>query len=304
MWGKIVGVIILIIIAVGLFVPVGSITNTVSNDNNTSDVAVTYGETTYNNGNYKNTVDQYFQDNGNLDLNHVKQTVITADDVNKISGDISHKTYNSNQVLSCAMVDLNTNDDIQVDVDKSKITTVTESMYKSALNSSGITKGHVIVTSPTTATGESALAGVMKSYETATGKEIPSDLKDAANNEIYTESQVVNNTNASADDVANLVSQAKEQASQQNTTDNQTITNIVNNVASNNNINLSNNDVNLIVQSVSQSQSVKDQATDYQSQISDYVDTNGSQTLFQQLWNMLQSLINNNGSSSNTNYSN
>ncbi|MGI6564225.1 MAG: DUF1002 domain-containing protein [Methanosphaera sp.] len=304
MWGKIVGVVILIIIAVGLFVPVGSITNTVSNDNNTSDVAVTYGETTYNNGNYKNTVDQYFQDNGNLDLNHVKQTVITADDVNKISGDISHKTYNSNQVLSCAMVDLNTNDDIQVDVDKSKITTVTESMYKSALNSSGITKGHVIVTSPTTATGESALAGVMKSYETATGKEIPSDLKDAANNEIYTESQVVNNTNASADDVANLVSQAKEQASQQNTTDNQTITNIVNNVASNNNINLSNNDVNLIVQSVSQSQSVKDQATDYQSQISDYVDNNGSQSLFQQLWEMLQSLINNNGSSSNTNYSN
>ena len=304
MWGKIVGVIILIIIAVGLFVPVGSITNTVSNDNNTSDVAVTYGETTYNNGNYKNTVDQYFQDNGNLDLNHVKQTVITADDVNKISGDIRHKTYNSNQVLSCAMVDLNTNDDIQVDVDKSKITTVTESMYKSALNSSGITKGHVIVTSPTTATGESALAGVMKSYETATGKEIPSDLKDAANNEIYTESQVVNNTNTSADDVANLVSQAKEQASQQNTTDNQTITNIVNNVASNNNINLSNNDVNLIVQSVSQSQSVKDQATDYQSQISDYVNNNGSQSIFQQLWEMLQSLINNNGSSSNTNYSN
>ena len=304
MWGKIVGVIILIIIAVGLFVPVGSITNTVSNDNNTSDVAVTYGETTYNNGNYKNTVDQYFQDNGNLDLNHVKQTVITANDVNKISGDISHKTYNSNQVLSCAMVDLNTNDDIQVDVDKSKITTVTESMYKSALNSSGITKGHVIVTSPTTATGESALAGVMKSYETATGKEIPSDLKDAANNEIYTESQVVNNTNASADDVANLVSQAKEQASQQNTTDNQTITNIVNNVASNNNINLSNNDVNLIVQSVSQSQSVKDQATDYQSQISDYVNNNGSQSLFQQLWEMLQTLINSNGSSSKTNYSN
>lgn len=300
MWGKIAGVIILVIIAVGLFVPVGSITQTTDSDNATS-VAVTYGETTYNNQNYKNTVDEYFRNNGNIDLNNTNQTIITADDVNQISSGISNRTYNENQILSCAMVDLNSNDDIQVDVDKSKITTVTESMYKSALNSSGITKGHVIVTSPTTATGESALAGVMKAYESATGKQIPDDLKDAANKEIYTESAVVNNSNVSADDVANLVSQVKEEASQQNTTDNQTIVNIVNNVASNNNINISDNDVNIIADSVSESQSVQDQASDYQSQVSDYINNDQAQTLFAQIWNAIQSMINGNSDSSNTN---
>ncbi len=85
--------------------------------------------------------------------------VITASDVNKISSDISHNTYNSNQILSCALVDLNGYNQIKVDVDTSKINTITPSMYQSALESAGITKGHVIITSPVSATGESALAG-------------------------------------------------------------------------------------------------------------------------------------------------
>ncbi|OED30573.1 DUF1002 domain-containing protein [Methanosphaera sp. WGK6] len=295
MWGKVAGAIILIIIVGGLFVPVGSITQS----NSTTAIAVTYGETTYNNQNYKEIVDEYFENNGNIKLNNANQTIITANDVNKISGDISNRTYNSNQILSCAMVDLNNNNDITVDVDTSKITTVTENMYKSALNSAGITKGHVIVTSPTPATGESALSGVMKSYETATGTEIPDELKDAANNEIYTESQIVNNTNASSDDIADLVSEAKEEVSKQNTTDSQTIITIINNIASNNNINISDNDANNLADSISQSQSVQDQALDYKQQVSEYMDSNSAQSLFSQIWNMIEDFLNRTNSSSN-----
>ena len=163
MWGKIIGIILIIFIIGGFVVPVGPIGQTAD-----SSIAVTYGETTYANQDYKDIVNQYFKDNGYNNLDNANKTIITANDVNAISQDISHKTYNSNQILSSALVDLNSNNDIKVDVDKSKITTVTESMYKTALNSSGITKGHVIVTSPTTATGESALAGILKSYEVAT----------------------------------------------------------------------------------------------------------------------------------------
>ena len=50
-------------------------------------------------------------------------------------------------------------------------------MYLSALKSAGITKGHVYVTSPVEATGESALAGIMNSYEVVTDVEIPESVK-------------------------------------------------------------------------------------------------------------------------------
>lgn len=292
MWGKIAGLLIIIFILFGLFVPINT-TDTGSNGSTqTSTIAITYGETTYNNQNYKNIVNQYFTDNSDVNLDDAKQTIITASEVNKISQGISNRTYNENQILSCALVDLSSKDDLKVDVDKSKITLVTENMYKSALNSSGITQGYVVVTSPTTATGESALAGVMQSYEKATGKQIPDALKDAANKEIYTESQVVNDSNATADQVADVVSQAKEEAEKQNTTDPTTITNIITNITQNNNININNNSINDLADSVATSQSLKGEASDYQSQISDYVNNNDAQTLFEQIYNYITSLFN------------
>lgn len=284
--GKIIGIIILIIVAGGLFIPLGS-----SGHGNDS-IAITYGETTYNNNEYKQMVNEYFENNGNVNLNDVDEKVITSNDVNRISEGISQRTYNSNQIFSCAMVDLSSNNNnIQVDVDP-KITTVTPKMYKSALNSSGITKGHVIVTSPVTATGESALAGIMKAYETATGQLIPEEVKNAANNEIYTQSEVVNNTNLSSDDVAALVDEAKEEVAKENTTNKETIINIVNNIASNNNIQISNNDVNILADSIQQTQSVQDKASDYQSQVSEYVNEDNARSLFDRIWDTIQSLIN------------
>lgn len=187
------------------------------------------------------------------------------------------------------MLDLSGNNDIQVDVDTSKITTVTPEMYKSALNSSGITKGHVYVTSPTVATGESALAGIMKSYETATGKQIPDTLKNSATKEIYTETSIVNQTGADPNKVADLVTQAKDQVSQQNVTDQNSITNIIINIASNNNINITQTQASDLASSISQSQQAQGQASDYQSQISNAINNTDTQSLIQQIWNMIQS---------------
>lgn len=304
--GKIIGLLILIIVAIGLFVPISStnVQNTNSGSNNNTlenPVAITYGETTFNNNNYKSVVDNYFQSNGQVNLENANKTVITAYDVNKISQDISQRTYNENQILSCAMVDLSKNNDLTVDVDKSTITTVTAEMYKSALSSSGITKGHVIVTSPTTATGESALAGVMKSYETATGTEIPEDLKNAANKEIYTQSEILEDTNASQEDVEKLINQTKEEVAKQNTTDQQTIITIINNVASNNNINLTQNNINNLADSIEKTQSVQDQAAEYKNQISQYANSPQAKSIFDQLMSYVQSFMNGNSININNN---
>lgn len=285
MSGKLIGIIILIIVAVGLFVPLGS-----SSGNGNNSIAVTYGETTYNNPEYKQMVDEYFEGNGHVSLKDADEKIITSNDVNRISSGISQRTYNSNQIFSCAMVDLSDNNNIKIDVDP-KITTVTPSMYKSALDSAGIKKGHVIVTSPITATGESALAGIMKAYETATGQLIPEEVKNAANNEIYTQSEVVNNTNLSADDVAKLVDDAKDEVEKENTTDKQTIINIVNNIASNNNIQISGDDINNIADSIQQTQSVQDKANQYQNQVSDHINSEDAQNIFDMIWRTIQSLL-------------
>lgn len=319
MWGKLAGVLIVLFILFGLFVPLNSIDQIGESSNesystSSSNIAITYGETTYNNENYKQIVDGYFNDHSNVNINEAKETVITANEVNKISKNISDRTYNQNQIFSCALVDLSNNDDLEINVDKSKTTLVTESMYKSALNSAGINKGYVVVTSPITATGESALAGVMQSYEKATGKTIPDQLKDVANKEIYTESQVVNDSNATPDEVANIVSEAKEQATQQNITDVGTINNIITNITQNNNINISSNSINQLADSVASTQQAQGEAHNYQSQISDYINSNSAQTLFEQIWNYITSFFDNtpnnidtsniNDNSSNNEYSN
>ncbi|MBO7159734.1 MAG: DUF1002 domain-containing protein, partial [Methanobrevibacter sp.] len=149
-------------------------------------VVITYGETAYMNQQYKSIVDDYFASKTNVDINSINSKVVTAGDVNKISGGFSGKYYNSNQIFSSALLDLNQNGEITVEVDSS-ITTITPEMYMSALKSAGIQGGHVYVTSPVSATGESALAGIMNCYEEATDVEIPENVKEAANQEIATQ---------------------------------------------------------------------------------------------------------------------
>lgn len=262
--------IILSILLIGIIIPVGFAASQ-------SQTVITYGETSYNNADYKNTVDNFFKTQAGVDLNNVESKVITASDVNKISSTITGKTYSSSQIYSSALVDLNDNDNLEVSVDKSKITTITGDMYISALKSSGITAGHVYVTSPVTATGESALAGIMNSYEVVTDVEIPDTVKEAANNEIYTQAEIVKNSDVDADDLSKLVDDVKEEVQENNVTDHVTIVNIINNYTTINNINITNSDIENLANSIEQIQNVQGDINSYQSEVSDiFNDTNAS----------------------------
>ena len=277
-----IGIIILSIILVGMVIPAGFSTND-------SQVVITYGETTHHNANYKNTVDDFFEQQAHVDMYKITSKIIYADEVNKISSSITGKTYNSNQIFSSALVDLNENDNLEVSVDKSKITTITGDMYISALKSAGITAGHVYVTSPVTATGESALAGIMNSYEEVTNVEIPDTVKEAANNEIYTQSEIVQNSNVTADEITELVDDVKETVKEENITDHQTIVNIINNYTVVNNINITNSDIENLATSIEQIQNVQADVDNYTSEVSDIfnntTDTDSVKGLFDGLFN-------------------
>ena len=275
---------ILGLILVGMLIPAGFSTD--------SNVVITYGETTYANSNYKSFVDNFFVDQANVDVNNVGIKTITADQVNQISGGITGKYYNSNQILSSALVDLNDNADLKVSVDKSKITTITGDMYISALKSAGITKGHVYVTSPVQATGESALAGIMNSYEEATDIEIPDSVKEAASDEIYTEAEIVDNSDVSAEELSQLVDQVKEEVSSENITDHDTIVNIINNYVENNNINITSYDIENLADTIEQVQNVQGDVNYYKDQVSDILgDTSTSGFSIDGLFDWIRSFL-------------
>ncbi len=277
-----IGIIILSIILVGMVIPAGFSTSD-------SQVVITYGETTHHNADYKNTVDDFFEQQAHVDMYKITSKIITAEEVNKVSSSITGKTYSSNQIFSSALVDLNENDNLEVSVDKSKITTITGDMYISALKSAGITAGHVYVTSPVTATGESALAGIMNSYEEVTNVEIPETVKEAANKEIYTQSEIVQNSNVSAEEISDLVDDVKETVKEENVTDHQTIVNIINNYTVVNNINITNSDIENLASSIEQTQNVQGDVNSYSTEVSDVfnntTDTNSVKGLFDGLFN-------------------
>lgn len=260
-------IILLSIIIVGILIPVGF-------SSNDKLIVITYGETTQHNSNYKSTVDEFFKQQSNLDPNNINSKIITANDVNKISKSITGKTYTSDQVFSSALVNLKDNNDLKVSVDKSKITTITGEMYLSALKSAGIKSGHVYVTSPVTATGESALAGIMNSYEEATNVKIPETVKEAANDEIFTQAEIVENSKVNSDDLSKLVDNVKQTVKKNNITDHKTIVNVINNYTKNNNINMSNNDIENLATSIEKIQNAQGDVNNYESQVSTSI--NGS----------------------------
>ena len=251
----------------------------------TDQVVITYGETTYMNQQYKSLVDDYFASRANVDVKNIDSKVITAGDVNQISSGYSGKVYNSNQIVSCALLDLNQNGEITVDVDNA-ITTITPQMYMSALKTAGIQGGHVYVTSPVSATGESALAGIMDCYEEATDVEIPENVKEAANQEISTQAEIINNSNVSADDLSKLVDDVKEKVNEENITDHATIVNIINDYSTNYNINISDSDIENLADTIEQVQSVQDDANAYKEQISDFINNTDAESVSDSISNI------------------
>ena len=251
---------ILALILLGLLIPTGFATD--------SNLVITYGESTYANNDYKSVVDAFFVNQANADLKNVDSKVITADQGNQVSSGITGKSYSSDQIFSSAFLDLNDNDNLEVSVDKSKITTITGNMYISALKSAGITSGHVYVTSPMEATGESALAGIMNAYAEATDVAIPENVKEAANDEIYTQAEIVENSGVDAEKLSQLVDDVKQEVSGDNVTNHDTIVNIINNYVQNNNINITNSDIENLANTIQQVQNVQGDVNSYKDQVS------------------------------------
>ncbi|MGA2675773.1 MAG: DUF1002 domain-containing protein [Methanobacterium sp.] len=258
-----------------------------------SGFVITFGEATNSNQVWKDSVLSYFQSHTDKNVSNATTKVITASEVNIISQNISGVTYQPNQIVSCAMVDLSYTQGIDVVVDTSNITLVTPLMYENALRSTGINNGYVVVTSPVPATGESALTGVLESYEIAVGTNIPADAQKAATEVIYTQTQISNQTGQSPDKIANLFEQAQKQVQSKNLQDPSQIKVIVINVANSMNINLTDQQAQQIANALSDSQKAQGDLSNFKTQLQNVSQQSSqSNSIIDQIKNYLNSVIN------------
>ncbi|MEG3224457.1 MAG: hypothetical protein BME94_02770 [Methanobacteriales archaeon Met13] len=233
----------------------------------TQGLAITYGEATYSNQALKDSMFDYFQSHSNKSLKDTTYKIITASEVNSIAKNITGKTYGAGQIVSCALVDLSYNQGIKIIVDTSKVKIVTPKMYATALKSSGIENGYVVVSSPSLSSGESALAGVLKSYEIAVGTPIPPEAKKAATEELYVETQVVNQTGQNPDKVAELFDKTKTEVQKQHLRDPTQIKVIVINMANTMKITLTDQQAQQIATALSNSQKAQGSLTEFKNQL-------------------------------------
>lgn len=96
-------------------------------------------------------------------------------------------------------------------VKSNNIDWVSDEMFINALATAGVKDAEVYVTAPIAVSGTAALTGVIKAYELTSDKEIPEDVKQAANEEMVTTAKL--GDQIGSDEASALMTQIKESIS-------------------------------------------------------------------------------------------
>lgn len=121
-----------------------------------------------------------------------------------------------NSTNSCAMITYTTKGS-GVNVTTHNINYVTPDAYKSAILTAGINDADVQITAPIEVSGTGALTGIMKAYEVSTGQAISEDVKQAATQELVTNSELGSEIgDDQANDLINTIKQEIAENAPQN----------------------------------------------------------------------------------------
>jgi uncharacterized protein YpuA (DUF1002 family) len=124
------------------------------------------------------------------------------------------------------------------------------------------------------------------------GTSIPEEAKQAATEELYTETEIANQTGQDPDKIANLFDEVKQEVSSQNLQDPAQIKVIVINIANNMNINLSDEQAQQIADALANSQKAQSSLSDFKNQLQIATQqASQSQGILEQIWNYVQSFI-------------
>ena len=123
------------------------------------------------------------------ELDQYKVVKVTNKDEHKYLDDYLDSSVIGTRALSSVLIEKRDQGE-GIDVTTKNITYCTAGMYENALTTAGVTDATVTVAGPFNITGTAALVGAMNAYEDMTGKDISSESKDAATNELVVTSEL------------------------------------------------------------------------------------------------------------------
>jgi uncharacterized protein YpuA (DUF1002 family) len=123
-------------------------------------------------------------------------------------GEFIPKAQIGSRAISSASITMGAKDS-GLEVQTNNITWVTDEMYINALTTAGVKDAAIRISAPFDVSGTAALTGIMKAYEATTNKEIPEEIKKAANEEMVKTAQL--GDSIGADKAAALMGKIKEE---------------------------------------------------------------------------------------------
>lgn len=133
-----------------------------------------------------------------------------------------------------------------ISVETYNINWVTKEMYANAMATAGIEDAKVMAAAPFKVSGTAALTGIMKAFETATGKKLSDEAKKAASEELVLTGEL--GEEVGKDEAAALIKDVKEKVVKDKVTDPGEITIIIKNAAKELNIKLDKDQINQIME--------------------------------------------------------
>ncbi len=164
---------------------------------------------------------------------------VTNEEEHKYLGEIIPAGKIGHRALSSSMITYTEKGSgIKVDISEN-INYITEENYRNALVTAGVTDAHVKVSAPLSVTGTAALTGIMKAYETSTGKKIPDEVKEIANEEMIVSAGL--ETDIGKEKTNDLMNALKVQFAKNMPENKEEIRGMIQNISNEYNINITDN---------------------------------------------------------------
>ncbi|WP_224749600.1 DUF1002 domain-containing protein [Polycladospora coralii] len=170
---------------------------------------------------------------------------VTNEEEHQYLGQYMSKATIGTKAISSAKITIQDNGK-GIAVKTKNISTITEEMYANAAITAGIKDADLYITAPFKVSGTAGLTGIIKAFETATGKKIDESQKQVANEEIVRTSEVAEEIGDPLK-AAQFMNRVKEEVAKEEPKSVEEYRDIIINVSNEFNINLDSDTINQLV---------------------------------------------------------
>ncbi|WP_423802640.1 DUF1002 domain-containing protein [Neobacillus sp. SAB-20_R2A] len=226
---------------------------------------------------------------------NVQSIIVSNQEEHEYLGEFIPKSQIGNRAISSASITIGAQGS-GLNVQTNNITWVTDDMYKNALMTAGVKDATIQITAPYSVSGTAALTGIMKAYETTTNKEIPDEVKKAANEEMVKTAEL--GDSIGADKAAALMGKVKDEIAKNDPKTEADIREIIQQAATELGISLTNEELDKLVDFFNKLKGmdidwnqVKNQVSETAEKVSTFLHSDEGQSFLQKLQDFLNRTI-------------